>query len=286
MIDHETRQKLAGFGWLTPDDLELIREAPWLAAFIEDGDTEILAAIGRYAEGQKRAVNELHSRGVDAVERHITPQGLLTTSLDTEGSISERSATSVLSERPGEITVEDDGKIIRGLAIPYREHALIAENSRVFLEYFEGESLRKLPKNVPLLQGHDRAVPPAGKILDSHHSPQGMWIEARLSGGASDVDRWRGLFADSLMAGLSVGFREGLGKWTTDARGTPIKLVREAEVIEVSVVNWPAYSSAGVRTVSVRSRADQKRKEESDRAIAEAQEVMARVNARLAARRK
>lgn len=192
------------------------------------------------------------------------------------------------------IRVEEDGKVLRGLALPFNEFAVILDKEgRLFAEIFDEESLVRLPQNVPLLVSHNRDVPPAGMVLQTMKLSSGLGVEARIVGSDHEVEGWRRRFAAGLMTGLSIAFRASKPIWERPPRSglPPVKRVRNAEIEEISLVSWPAYRSAGLSSVNLRSMGDELRHEESERIIAqiranheESQRIIAEVHAMKAAR--
>ena len=153
------------------------------------------------------------------------------------------------------IVVEKDGRILRGLALPFGEHAIIAaSDGSLYAERFDEESIPSLPQNVPLLISHNRAAAPAGRVLRTAQSSVGLGVEAELVGTDSEIEGWQRRFAAGLMVGLSIAFRAGRPKWERPGRGMPpIKLIRDAEIEEISLVSWPAYKGASVTRLARRS---------------------------------
>ena len=87
------------------------------------------------------------------------------------------------------------------------------------------------------------------------------------------------------MASLSVGFAaRGAQEWRAPERvgAPPIVIRRGVEIVEISLVTWPAYNSAAVVSVNQRTAAS----DESQRIIADATAYLADVRAYLAGRRR
>lgn len=178
--------------------------------------------------------------------------------------------------------------ILRGLAIPFGEYAfMVSKDGDLFAEVFDEESIPRLPQNVPLLVSHDRDRPPAGKVTSSVIMRQGLGIEAKLVGDDHELEGWRRRFDAGLMVGLSIGFRTGSGKaiWEPPPKQgmPPVKRVRGAEIVEVSLVNYPAYDNAATLSLNQRSFAEEEAHRHSVEAHEKTQEVIAWVNARKAA---
>jgi HK97 family phage prohead protease len=173
-----------------------------------------------------------------------------------------------------------DGVVLRGLGIPFGESTVIVENDgRIISERFDRESLVKLPANIPLLVGHDRAAPPAGVIDISGISDAGLAIEGRLIGSDHEVESWRKKFAVGLMTGLSIGFRSSGPQihLRPERPGQPPVVVRRGvEIVEISLVSWAAYTEAAVISLNRRSAAG----DESDRIKSEMAIFLADIAAR------
>jgi phage head maturation protease len=188
------------------------------------------------------------------------------------------------------VRVEAPGSsVLRGLAVPFHEHAYIeGKDGDLFAEVFDEESIPRPPQNVPLLVSHDRDRPPAGKVLNSFIMPQGLGIEAKLVGDDHELEGWRRRFDAGLMVGLSIGFRASSGKaiWEPSSkRGMPpVKRVRGAEIVEVSIVNYPAYDNAATLSLNQRSFHEEEEERQALEAHEKTQEIIAWVKARKASR--
>lgn len=153
------------------------------------------------------------------------------------------------------VLIEPGGKILRGLALPFDEHALIYDGSDLYAEVFDRTSLEALPKEIPLLVSHNRNGPPAGMVRSTTVSSRGLELEAELVGSDDEVEGWRRKFEAGLMASLSIAFRADRPQWEKPPRVglPPVKRVRGARIEEISLVNWPAYRSAGIDRVAQRT---------------------------------
>jgi HK97 family phage prohead protease len=171
------------------------------------------------------------------------------------------------------VSIEPGGAVLRGLAVPFHQPTVVVESDgRVVAEVFDHDSIRRLPDGAPLLVGHDRATPPVGIITTTGITSYGVGIEAQLVGSDNDLDAWRKRLAAGLMSGLSVGFTaSGQQRWQRPARdGEPPTVTRRGvEIIEVSLVHWPAYDAAGVVSVSQRTGQRQREHEVATEMIAE-----------------
>jgi phage head maturation protease len=172
------------------------------------------------------------------------------------------------------LSVEQGGRVIRGLALPYHSSAYILDGDDVIEEVMDEQSLDRLPGTVPLLQGHDRIHPAIGVTRSWVVIPgKGLGVEAELVVADSELDSWRRRFQHGLSSGLSIGFRDDKRRtrWERPARSgsPPRKRPRGVEIEELSLVQWPAYLLAGVTAMAQRSADDQRRHEESQQIIRE-----------------
>lgn len=163
---------------------------------------------------------------------------------------------------PAGITAEPGSRIIRGLAVPFNEPAFVFQPSEsgeeLVAEYFDELSvpISNLPIGAPLLQSHDSAKP-IGVVTDAHIDPaEGITFEAKLSVSEPELDALHARFADGLLTGVSVGFTApATGQVRERARhpGHPPTLVRRhVSIRELSLVLWPAYMTAGIRSLMTR----------------------------------
>lgn len=156
------------------------------------------------------------------------------------------------------LTVEDGATILRGLAVPFDEPAVVAgPQGSVVLEIMDRESIGSVAADLPLLVSHNRDVPPAGIIRHTAVMERGLGLEAEMIGSDPELEGWRRRFREGLMAALSIGFARSRKKDVYErparAGGLPIVRPRDIEVIECSLVMWGAYRSAGVTSLSLRS---------------------------------
>lgn len=193
--------------------------------------------------------------------------------------------------------VETDGRVLSGVAVPYGQTAVVSGSNGsggriVHAELWDESSIIKPGAGLPLLMSHNDAVP-IGQLRKSRAIPgRGLEIEAELVGSDIELEGIRRKVESGLVAALSVGFvpDPGADVWTAPARRgeLPLVLRRNAKLREISLVVWPAFNQAVIQSIRVRTKAQQHRHEESERAIAEArrqsEEVIAWLDARKAAR--
>lgn len=172
------------------------------------------------------------------------------------------------------LKVEDGGAVLRGVALPFNEPAIVSgPKGSLVQEVMDQKSVEKIAENLPLLVGHDRARPPAGLVRTARISSRGVLIEAELVGSDDELEGWRRRFRQGLSAGLSVGFTRDrdrdLYEKPSRSGGFPVLRPRGVTIHEISIVQWPAYPSAGVISLSLRNALDQDRHERSERIIDE-----------------
>jgi HK97 family phage prohead protease/HK97 family phage major capsid protein len=88
-------------------------------------------------------------------------------------------------------------------------------------------------RNPIILSQHDHDDP-IGRMVDYKIDPKGLWIKARISAAAEQV---YGLVKDGVVTAFSVGFR------VIDAAydaATELFVIKELELVEISVVSIPA----------------------------------------------
>ena len=184
------------------------------------------------------------------------------------------------------VKVEPRGQIVRGLAVPYDQPARLRNSDGVwFTEIVDELSFRELPSGLPIMVEHNRSREPVGRVLNLEHTRYGLGMEGELVGSDSELEGWARRFAKGLSAGLSVSFRAPRFDYRPSDGNLPVRRLRDAELIEVSLVQHPAYRGAEVTSLSVRSAADEIRHHESEKAIMEARQTAAEVDAYLAKKR-
>ena len=105
------------------------------------------------------------------------------------------------------------------------------------------ESLEKgeLPA---LLWQHD-PTKPIGKILDARVDQKGLFIQAELSSAGQGREAYD-LLKLKALDGLSVGF---VTKVASRDPATGVRAISKADLVEISLVTFPAHSDARVTTV-------------------------------------
>ena len=193
-----------------------------------------------------------------------------------------------------EVQIEEGGRILRGLALPYGQTTYVLGPGRrgekvAHGEVFDADSLVDVGAMYgrPLLLAHDESRP-IGRILATRSTERGLEVEAELLGSDEELTSIRAKAQGGVLSSMSVGFRPNrkLDKWQPpDASGLPWVLRRGAEVREISVCLWPAYDSAKVLSILARTAAARARKEASDKEIEAAMAAVSEAKAFLKRRR-
>jgi uncharacterized protein len=150
-------------------------------------------------------------------------------------------------------------RIIEGRVVPYGETTR-PESGLAFVEQFApgafARSARERGDRIKLLTSHDLSALPIGRSVGMSDRPDGLhgaFKVARTPRG----DEALALAADGALDAFSVGFVVPPGGDTWARRGGE-RTIREARLMEVSVVTEPAYAGAQITSVrSVLSPADE-----------------------------
>jgi HK97 family phage prohead protease len=194
-----------------------------------------------------------------------------------------------------EVVIEPDGRIIRGVALPYGEVAYVIGPGRrgevmAHGEKFDQESIAHVGSMFgrPILLSHDESRP-IGRVLSTRSTAAGLEVEGELLGAAVELESIRARAAGGILSHFSIGFipNRKLDVWEKpDRSGLPLVRRRGAVVREISLVLWPAYDSARVQGIHARTAAAVARHEASEAAIAAAQATLREVQPLLAKRRR
>jgi HK97 family phage prohead protease len=194
-----------------------------------------------------------------------------------------------------EVQIEEDGRILRAIALPYNEEAYVIGPGRrgervAHRERFDPESIADIGSMYgrPILLSHDESRP-VGRILSTRSTAAGLEVEGELLGADVELESIRKRAAGGILSHMSVGFlpNRGLDIWEKpDASGLPLVRRRGAVIREVSIVLWPAYDNARITGIHARTAAAVARHEASERAIAETLAVSDEVAQYLASRRR
>lgn len=118
-----------------------------------------------------------------------------------------------------------------------------------------GAFTESLGKRMPLfLYGHDQSQPPIGVVLEAIENDRGLWFQARMP---KDDDFVKGRIRPQLrvegLKGVSIGYRTLVAS-NEDRDGERVRIIRKAELYEISLVNLPMNPAARVenfKTLSV-----------------------------------
>ncbi len=139
-----------------------------------------------------------------------------------------------------ELRLGDEEGTITGIAVPYNQDANIGGQ---YVERFAPGAIDSV-EDVKIFYGHNHDDLPIGKVVAGRETEAGYEIVAKLTPGVQRADETLALMRDGVLNKFSVGF-------------IPIEQSREGNTVtrtrvnllEVSVVNWPAYSMAAVTNV-------------------------------------
>ncbi len=142
----------------------------------------------------------------------------------------------------GSIELRDDGRTLVGLVMPWDTPARIAGYTEVFHHGAFGDVD---PAKVPLTVAHHHDELPIGRAVAFTDTGTGLQAELRIS-ETRHGDDVLALVKDGAATGLSVGFIPLTDRWTPDR----MSVVRvRAELVEVSIVGFPAYTDARIAAV-------------------------------------
>ncbi|WP_100524434.1 HK97 family phage prohead protease [Mycobacteroides abscessus] len=217
--------------WVRDDEVRWLAKRPWIAGFIKPDDYTLDHAVERFARSQRL----MGASAADA-EPVTARSGMETTARFSTG-------TGVIRTILG---MQTGAARARGLAVPYGERSVPVPVAGIYaLEQFDRDSFEPLPPSAPLRIDHNYRIPPLGRVTSLRHTRAGVAIEADIN--ASHRSLWLQRWARGEHSSLSIGFAgsaifDDWSQW----RGYPLRTVRNARLIEISVVRSPAYSSARI----------------------------------------
>jgi HK97 family phage prohead protease len=140
------------------------------------------------------------------------------------------------------LEIRDDGRTIVGVLVPYGTETRIGS----YTETFErGAFADADPQRVPLLAAHNRTDLPIGRAVTLTEHDDGLHAELHVS-ETRHGDDVLALVRDGAATGLSVGFIPVIDRWSPDrSRVTRLR----AELVEASIVGFPAYNDARIAAV-------------------------------------
>lgn len=145
-------------------------------------------------------------------------------------------------------SVDREGRVIEGLAVPWRA---VAQQGGISYR-FERGSLQwdaANPGRVKLLRDHDTRQP-LGTAIQLKDTPGGLLSRFKVARGTAG-DEALALAEDGVLDGLSVGVDFDVRSDTTpDARDRSVLRVRRADLREVSMTAMPSFDGARVTSVA------------------------------------
>ena len=139
-----------------------------------------------------------------------------------------------------ELRLGEEEGTVTGLAVPYEQEANIGGQ---YVERFARGAIRSV-EDVKIFYGHNHDDLPIGKVISGRETEAGYEITAKLTPGVQRAEETLALMRDGVLNKFSVGF-------------IPVEQSREGNTVtrtlvnllEVSVVNWPAYQGAAITNV-------------------------------------
>lgn len=226
--------------WVRDDEVHWLAKRPWIVGYIRADDYSLNPAIERFERSQRRMPVTTRTREPEL----LTVRGLETTALRFTNAPSGTGVTRSVS-----VQTNVAGHI-RGIAVPYNEvSTLVVVSGIVCREQFDRHSLTPLPPSAPLNVEHDAEAPTLGRVTSLRHTQAGLTIEASID--AHDRQQWLQRWIRGTWSSLSIAFSGAaiFDDWHVSNDGYPLRTVRSARLIEVSVVRDPAYNSARITEV-------------------------------------
>lgn len=105
-----------------------------------------------------------------------------------------------------------------------------------------GAFVESIKKRMPALLWQHDTWKPIGKYTEIKEDSKGLYVKGKLSLGVQQGREAYELLKDDAISGLSIGF------WTKAEEITPqgTRLLKEVELMEVSIVTFPANAAAQV----------------------------------------
>lgn len=141
--------------------------------------------------------------------------------------------------------VDNERRIIQGLAVPYGPNAIAWKGGRRW-RFQQGSLYYKDARRNKMLRDHDNAQP-QGRLLSNVDTPDGMLVEYKIFDG-EDGDRTLAEAQSGKRDGLSVGVE--IEEYVPDPLNQGVLLVVRAAWRETSILAVPAYDDARVTRVA------------------------------------
>lgn len=149
-----------------------------------------------------------------------------------------------IEQRSATITASNlDERTLTARAVPYNEATCLHEN---VWERFEPDALEESPLGIKLRFEHDTTI---GTITRFENRSDGAYITAKISDTAAGRDAYT-LLKDGALTSVSIGFRSNPDTMEIiQTRDRTDVIHHRAELLEVSLVTFPAYANAIVTNV-------------------------------------
>jgi HK97 family phage prohead protease/HK97 family phage major capsid protein len=144
-----------------------------------------------------------------------------------------------IETREIEMRLDDAEGTIRGIAVPYGQTADIGS----YQEKFAPGAIRSV-EDVKLFYGHQHDDLPIGKVIEGRDTEAGFEIVAKLTKGVQRAEETLALMRDGVLNKFSIGFKP-----IEQTRNGNVVTRTLVEMLELSVVPWPAFAGAGITQV-------------------------------------
>jgi phage head maturation protease len=181
--------------------------------------------------------------------------------LEDDSSVAVAELEVIRTADIAELSARDaggDDLVVESLAVPWNKWTEIKDpREGHFFERFAPGSITAMPGKLRLLWSHgdDRAIgrQPIGEVTQLRNEPTGLWAKASLLSGVPPLivsGLRRGLFGASVrFKPLQVDVVRRPGRSAGNPDGIEERTVRSAGVREISLVNWPQYSTTSASLV-------------------------------------
>ena len=154
---------------------------------------------------------------------------------------------------PADLEIRDggDGRTICGIACPFDSPTNIRDMSGEYIEVFRQGAFAKTiqeqaAKRVKTFAKHDSRALPLGRADLLREDTQGLYAELRISDTTAGREALE-LVRDGALDALSIGFRPITHRGDPDSGGVVERT--EVALLEISLVDYPAYSDAVITGV-------------------------------------
>ncbi|MGV0638250.1 HK97 family phage prohead protease [Mycobacterium kansasii] len=231
--------------WVRPDEFRWLARRPWIAGFIRPDDYSLEPAEARFERAQRDIRRQYGFAAGHQPELVALRGGMETTALRFSTGTSNLGivrGVSVQTSSPGHVS---------GIAVPFGKPStpVVVAGDVACIEQFDAESFAPLPPSCPLRVDHDPASS-LGRVVDIRRKAEGLAIKARID--TADRQLWAMRWLRGEWSSLSIGFAgsPAFDDWSSTPQGWPLRTVRGARLVEVSVVKQPAYPSARILEVT------------------------------------